>query len=345
MPSSLKVVILTESRADYGIYYPLLKTMSKDSRFELQLMIAGMHWDEAHGKTVYCVELDFPDWVLDWFDPDWLVVLGDRRPMLEATIRAAYDGIPIAHIQGGDRTGTIDDSARHAITHFANLHFPCTEQSAQRLIRMGEEEWRIKVVGPLGIYAMPEAEFLSKQQICEKLGLDASREIVLIIQHPVSTQVAQAGEQMRSTLEAVKDYQSVIIYPNNDPGNQEMIKVIEDSGIKAFKSLPYLEFLSLLKASNVIVGNSSTGLYEAGLFGIQAVNVGNRQMNREHGSNVENVTHNAAIIRMAITEEDKAWQRFYSNPFSSKIDGVKVILDTLANTLINERLLQKRVTY
>lgn len=320
MPKSLKLAVLQESRADEGIYFPLIQALRKDSRFLLNVI-------HTHN------ELDITD---------WLIVLGDRREMLETTIEAAYQNIPIAHIQGGDRTGTIDDPARHAITRFAHLHFPCTQASAYRLIKMGEESWRVKVVGPLGIYAMPDASFLSKQQICEKLGLDPKREIILVIQHPISTQVKQAGEQMRITLEAVKDFQSVVIFPNNDPGSEAMIKVIEESGVKAFKNLPYLEFLSLLKTCDVVVGNSSTGLYEAGLFGIRAVNIGDRQANREQGSNVVNVWYDADVIRFALK---KKWFIPSYNPFDNKIDGVKVIMDTLWNTPINERLLQKKISY
>ncbi len=322
MPKSLRVTLLQESRADEGIYFPLIQALRKDNRFLLTVI---------HNHNILLTS-------------DWLIVLGDRREMLEATIDAAYRNIPVAHIQGGDRTGTIDDPARHAITRFANLHFPCTEQSAQRLIRMGEEAWRVKVVGPLGIYAMPKAEFLSKQQICEKLGLDSKREIVLVIQHPVSTQVAQAGEQMRITLEAVKNYQSVVIYPNNDPGSEAMIKVIEQSGIKAFKNLPYLEFLSLLRASNVIVGNSSTGLYEAALFGIPAVNIGDRQENREHGENIWDCPLDSRLIKDAIVIHI-GFRIEGSNPFMLLVDGVKIIMDIILETPINERLLQKRITY
>ena len=344
-----RIAILTESRADWGIYLPLLEAMQADSRFELMLLVTG-------SQTMQQIRVDgFDGYVLYWPvigalyalpRPDWFIVLGDRRPMLEAAIEAAYRNIPVAHIQGGDRTGTIDDPCRHAITRFANLHFPCTQQSADRLIRMGEEPWRIKVVGPLGIYAMGDATLLSKAKICQKLGLSAEREIVLVIQHPVSTQVAQAGEQMKQTLAAVKGWQTVVIYPNSDSGSEAMIEVIKGcEWVRSFRSLPYLEFVSLLRAASVIVGNSSTGLYEAPLFGVPAVNIGIRQNLRERALNIIDCGPEVGQIQIALRWQLGHRTRRHDNPFDVNVDGVNVILEILAETVIDERLLQKRLTY
>ncbi len=344
MPRStrLKVTVLSESRADYGILYPLLKAMWADKRFEPHLVASGMHLDKSRGYT--CNEIEFP-WSMAYCVMDWLVVLGDRRDMLEAAIAAAYGRIPVAHIQGGDRTGTIDDCARHAITRFAHLHFPCTAQSARRLKRMGEEDWRIKVVGPLGIYAM-QNELMNKGAICDILGLDEKREIVLVIQHPVSSQVDKAGEQMRQTLEAVKQWQTVVIYPNDDAGSKAMVQEIETAKLPhVFRSLPYLQFISLLQNADVVVGNSSCGLYEAPLFGLPCVNIGDRQQNREHGNNVFPAPHDGSAIAWAVDQAKAIGKQVGRNPFAVKVDGVKVILDTLAETEINERLLNKHVTY
>ncbi len=345
--STLKIAVVTESRADYGIYFPLLKSIQTDKRFELNLIVTGQHWLLDYGHTASEVLNEFGMEALKTYQFDWLIVLGDRRPMLEAAIEAAYCGKAIAHIQGGDRTGNIDDPARHAITRFANLHFSCTQQSADRLIKMGEEAWRINIIGPLGIYAMPDAQFMTKTEICDQWGLDEKREIVLIIQHPVSTQITEAGEQMRQTLEAVKGLQTIVIYPNSDLGSQDMIHEIETCvWVYKFKSLTHLTYLSLLKVCDAIVGNSSSGLYEAPLFGIPAVNIGIRQQNRERGWNVLDCEHDAKAIRYAIDVilvAETPVSRF--NPFAVKVDGVKVILDALANTPINEHLLQKRITY
>jgi len=322
----LKVSLLQESRADEGIYMPLIQALERDDRFVLTII-----------KKPEQLKL-----------PNWLIVLGDRRAMLEATINAAYQNIPIAHIQGGDRTGTIDEPCRHAITRFAHLHFPCTPESTKRLIDMGEEGWRIRMVGPLGIYAMPEAEFFERKELCNQLGLDSEQEIILVIQHPVSAQVRDAAWQMRQTLDAVRDLQTVVIYPNDDPGSVAMIKEIEHCNwVKKFKTLSYPLFLSLLKESAVVVGNSSTGLYEAPLFGIPSINIGTRQQDRERGINVWDIDHDSVTLHSGIKILLRTrWEALTArNPFKIDIDGIKIIMDTLYDTPIDERLLQKRLTY
>ena len=351
----IKVNLLTESRADYGIYHPLIKAFLADSRFDLTVLITGMHLEKRYGYTAKDVDDDFQlkrdsrtHCPIGSNEFDWLIVLGDRRLMLEATIEAAYRNIAVAHIQGGDRSETIDEPCRHAITRFAHLHFPTTDSSAQRLIKMGEELWRIKVVGALGIYAMPDTQYIDKLKVCEQLGLDAYKPIILVIQHPVSTQIDKVGEQMQATLDAVKGWQTVVIYPNNDPGSDAMIKAIKRcSWVKSFVNLPYMQFISLLRCASVIVGNSSSGIVEAPLFGVPAVNIGNRQGQREQAGNVVNCSEatNAAVIREAIKKALNRQGIAYLSPYQPKTDGVKIILDTLANTPINERLLQKRITY
>jgi len=338
----LKVAVLTESRADYGIYYPLLKALQTDDRFELQLLVTGMHLSKEHGGT--WKDIEFPFWVSGTVF-DILIVLGDRRPMLEAAINAAYKGIPVAHIQGGDRTETIDESCRHAITRFAHLHFPALQESADRLLKVGEEPWRITVVGPLGIYAMPDAEFVPREQLLSDLHL-SDKPIILVIQHPVSGQEGEAGKQMNNTLDGVfyHGWQPVVIYPNNDLGSKGMIDVIERHPFAKFKSLPYLQFISLLKESAVIVGNSSCGIVEAPLFGVPVVNIGNRQRGRKYARGIINIDYGDDIrIREAI--EYALSKGLTKTMVKPSTEGVEKILEVLGGLKINERLLQKRLTY
>ena len=345
----LKVAVLTESRSDYGVYYPLLKALQADERFELQLLVTGMHLSKAHGYTINEIENSFniafwrtrPKRVL--IQSDILLILGDRRPMLEAAIDAAYQNIPVAHIQGGDVTETIDESCRHAITRFAHLHFPALNESADRLLKMGEEPWRITVVGPLGIYAMPDAEFIPRERLLRDLRLE-DKPIILVIQHPVSGREPFAGEQMKDTLTAVHnpDWQPIVIYPNNDLGSKGMIDVIEHHPFAKFKNLPYLQFISLLKESAVIVGNSSCGIVEAPFFGVPVVNIGNRQKGRKYASGIININY-GDNIRGAI---DYALSKGLTRTMvKASTEGVEKILEVLGRLEINERLLQKRITY
>ena len=339
----MKVAVLTESRADYGIYYPLLKALQADERFELQLLVTGMHLSRRHGLTAGMIEFPYHIEIsLQALHSDLLIVLGDRRPMLEAAIDAAYQNIPVAHIQGGDRTETIDESCRHAITRFAHLHFPALQESADRLLKMGEEPWRITVVGPLGIYAMPDADLIPRDKLLPDLRLK-DKPIILVIQHPASVQEYEAGLQLRRTLKAINNpnWQPVVIYPNNDLGSAEIIRAIEEYPYAKFKSLPYLQFISLLKESAVIVGNSSCGIVEAPLFGVPVVNIGNRQRGRHYAIGIININYGDDIreaIEYALTKGTQAMAK-------PSTEGVEKILEMLGGLEVNERLLQKRLTY
>jgi len=287
----LNVAILQASRADAGILAPLIKALKADSRFTVSII---------HGA----------DQVRK---PGWLIVLGDTLETLDAARNAVSGLIPLAHIHGGDLTGNLDNKWRWAITALADLHFPCTQASAERLIKSGIEAWRVRVVGNLGIYAQSKAALKSKAAICRKLGLNPKREVVILIQHPESLHPELAGEQIAKTLELVRGYQVVAIYPNGEPGSDAIIEALKAcQWVNAFANLPYLDFQALLACADMVVGNSSCGLYEAPRYGVANLCIGSRQLHREE-------YHDEAI------------------------DGVKVIMDTLAATMIDDILLTKRV--
>ena len=308
-----KIVVVTGTRAEYGILKPLMSKLGE----QLNLIVCGMHLCHEFGHTVD--EIDFPikaqvralvtgdtpmamaqsvglgitEFAQIWqqVEPDIVVILGDRPEMLAATISAAYMNIPVAHIQGGDLTGNIDDSARHAITKFAHIHFPATHDAELRILSMGEEKWRVHNVGSIVLD-----------------GLVASGEfklpMIIVVQHPVSSQASEAGKQMEITLEAVMSFNETVfvIYPNSDAGGQAIIDVIKryEKKVSAIKSLPRKEFLVLLDSASVLVGNSSTGIIEAPSLGLPAVNIGIRQEGRERGRNVLDVDHDKQEIIAAI---------------------------------------------
>lgn len=318
----MKLSIITNNRSDEGIYLPLISALKNT---EIAYRFSTALWHRA----------------------DWVIVLGDTWPMLERTITAIKAGLPVAHIHGGDLTGSVDDSIRHAISKLAHLHFPSLDEHARRLMKMGEEPWRIMVAGPLGIYAMPEVDFISREDLKRILGLD-DRPIILVIQHPVSTEVAEAGVQMRETMEAVNNpkWQPVVIYPNDEPGSLVMIDVIESYPYKRFKNLPYLQFLSLLKVSACIVGNSSCGLVEAPLFGVPCVNIGSRQEGRIYDKyNSVTVDYDQKNIRQQIENAFNYCWSTSINPYLGYTDGPQRIINKLLETKINKKLLQKRMTY
>ena len=304
-----RVAVVTASRADAGIYIPVIKALEKSSKVDYFLC----SYETLTSKG------------------DIVVVLGDTMPMLKATIWASERNIIVAHIHGGDTTGSIDNKIRYAITAFSDWHFPSLPEHALKLWEMGIPENRIKVVGPLGIYAMKDAEFISEGKLREDLGL-SSKPIVIVLQHPVSTEVNQSEQQMKETLGAVisfDDIQPVVFYPNSENGSQDIIKVILGYPFKTFKNLPYLHFVSLLKYSAVIVGNSSSGLVEAPLFGVPCVNIGTRQWGRISGRNIYNSGYDSREIIQQIQNALHDGRELGKNPYALNIDGPSIIVKTL----------------
>jgi UDP-N-acetylglucosamine 2-epimerase (non-hydrolysing)/GDP/UDP-N,N'-diacetylbacillosamine 2-epimerase (hydrolysing) len=382
-----RICVATGTRAEYGLLIPVMRAIARDPRLELSVMVTGMHLMREFGHTVKEISADgfkiaarVPMHTredtgaamaksigkgiigmtnaLQRVAPEMLVVIADRGEALAAAIAGTHMNIPIAHIHGGDVTtgATIDEPVRHAITRFAHIHFPATRKSAQRIVRMGEESWRIHVVGPLGIYAMTTEDFIQKDELCRELRLDSDRPILLVIQHPVTTEPMKAAEQMKETMDALVELgeQAVLIYPNADAGGRKMIKVIEKYEkyrfLRIFRNLPYLTFISLMRISSAIVGNSSSAIVEAPLFGVPAVNIGIRQKGRERGGNVLDVPHKkdtiVRVMKRLLTDEDLVRRiRKAPNPFHVERQGASRIANVLAHTKINGRLLRKRLTY
>jgi UDP-N-acetylglucosamine 2-epimerase (non-hydrolysing)/GDP/UDP-N,N'-diacetylbacillosamine 2-epimerase (hydrolysing) len=255
--------------------------------------------------------------------------------------------IPVAHIQGGEITGSIDESLRHAMSKFAHLHFPATEESKRRLIRMGEDSRHIFVVGCPSLDVVLGAPVLSKEQVLGAHALDPRRPYVVILQHPVTTEVEQAGLQMAETLAAVGglNLQGVLIYPNNDAGAQRIITEINKSAIKIVRSLPSDGFVNLLRYAAALVGNSSSGIHETASLGVPTVNIGSRQQGRERGPNVLDVGNDRDAIREALLTalHDEAFKAVVDRRFNPYGDGraASRIVHVL-KTVSLDNLIQKR---
>jgi UDP-hydrolysing UDP-N-acetyl-D-glucosamine 2-epimerase len=380
------VTVVTGTRAEYGVLHPVLKSIEAKRELSLSLVVTGMHLSDEFGCTVKDIENDGFDisarvdmlprddtleamadsvgrgisgMAQTWeqLKPDLVLVLGDRTEPLAATIASAYMNIPVAHIHGGDAaTGSnIDDSNRHAITKFAHVHFPATSKSEQRIINMGEEKWRVHKVGSPALDVILSEPLLSAETLSSRYALDLSRPLILVIQHPVTTQVEDAPMQMRETLEAIVEagHAAVIIYPNSDAGGRKIIEVIKEFEkhplFSTFKSLPRREYLSLMKSASVMVGNSSSGIVEAPSFGLPAVNIGIRQEGRERGNNVIDAGHEKTkiiqAIRRALTDnafKDEVKKR--QNPYGDGKASSR-IAEVLNKLEITPQLLQKKITY
>jgi len=281
--------------------------------------------------------------VFDRLKPDVVVIRADRFEMLAAAVAAAYLNIPLAHIEGGDITGTIDESVRHAITKLSHIHFTTNEESRERVLRLGENPDYVFNFGS------PELEFVAKNNfsvtndLINYLGvgdtIDINKPYIIVMQHPVTTEVKDSRKQIDATLQAIKELNlpTIWFWPNVDAGTDEVSKGIRTfreyghpHNIRFLKSLPAEQFIGLLKSSACLVGNSSAGIKEASLMGLPVVNIGTRQHGRRRGSNVIDVDHNKEQIKSAVLRQLEHG-RYQPNNLYYQPGTAKNIVDKLAS--------------
>lgn len=385
MKNLRKICVITGTRAEYGILQPVMKAIQQSKKLFLQVLVVGMHLMPEFGMTIEEIKKDgfnvektvkmtakedtekamtqsigkgiigIAD-CLKEIKPDIVLVLGDRIEALSAAIAAAYMNIIVAHSHGGDSAGAgLDEYARHAITKFSHIHFPASKKSAERIIKMGEDRQRVFTVGAPGLDSILKKKPISSKVMAKKYNLDLSKPILLVIQHPLTTEVKLASQQMKITMEAVKALreQTIVIYPNADAGGRKMIKVIEKYRrhpfIKTYKSLPHIEYLALMQTAKVMVGNSSSGIIETSLIHLPAVNIGTRQEGRERAENVIDVPHNKIEIIKAIKKTlfDKKFRtkvKKCKNPYGDGRASERIV-KILSEIKIDKKLLQKKLTY
>jgi UDP-N-acetylglucosamine 2-epimerase (non-hydrolysing)/GDP/UDP-N,N'-diacetylbacillosamine 2-epimerase (hydrolysing) len=359
-----KITVITGTRSEYGLLCPVMRAIEIHPKLQLSIIATGMHLSLDHGYTIDEIKKDgfiidatvdmlmggdtgahmakslgigiigITD-ALEKIRPDILLVLGDRDEPFAAAVAAAHMNIPVAHIHGGEITeGCIDESIRHSITKFAHIHFPATEESADRIRKMGEEPCRVYTVGAPGLDTILNTKFIPADQLVKKYSLWQDEPLLLVIQHPVTLQPEKAEEQIRITLEALKELeiQTVLVYPNSDAGGRSMIEAIKEYEhlpfLHTFKSLPHIEFISLMNL---------------------AKNIGIRQEGRQHTTNLINVQHDKQKIIEAIKTAlyDETFKKNISNcvnPYGDGKAGIR-IADVLAKIEINQKLLQKKITY
>ena len=377
-----KVCVVTGTRAEYGLLKPVMEAVSQHPNLDLQLIVAGMHLSKEFGYTKNEIERDgFKIYEevsmhpakdsgkymakaigngikrmtdkLDILNPDILVILGDRIEALAAAIAAAYMNIPIAHIHGGDKSRAgLDESIRHSLTKLAYIHLTATRKSAQRILKMGEDKWRIFVVGSPGINNIKKQRLLNCLLIHQRFGIDpVTDKYLVLLQHSVTTQSDEAASQIKKTIQAIKKskLKTVIIYPNSDAGGRDIIKEISklrtDLQFTIFKNLNNQEFYSLIAHASALVGNSSCGIIEAPYFGIPFVNIGIRQEGRERAGNVIDVPHDSNSIYKAIMRAVSQGHFLrLKNPYSIK-DTDKKIANILSKIPLRKDLIQKTITY
>ncbi|MBI4423990.1 MAG: UDP-N-acetylglucosamine 2-epimerase (hydrolyzing) [Elusimicrobia bacterium] len=379
-PRVRKVLLVTGSRGEYGYVRPLLRRMTPASGLRPYVVATNMHLLPEFGSSVKEFERDglpvherllmslagytrestakslgiliasLTD-TLARERPDWVLLAGDRGEQFAAAVAASYMNLPIAHIQAGERSGTIDGMARHAIGKLAHLHFAANADAAERLRRLGEEDFRVHQVGAPQLDEL--APSVPRAKMRRRYGVDGKTPLLVVLQHAVTEHAHLSGSHMETTLEAVVGlgWPAVVVYPNNDPGSlpiQRAIDAVRAPQLHVERNVPRDLFASLLGAADAIVGNSSAGLLEAPSFELPAVNVGARQDGRVRGANVLDCPHDKKAIqaaaRTAVSREFRASLKGKPNPYGDGASSRR-ILALLRDTPIDERLLTKRLTY
>ncbi len=311
---STRVGIVTGARSDWGLLRPVYLAIARAKRFTPRLFVTGMHLLPEFGSSVRLIDVPIAARIPMYKNThspiarateglarafakeklDYVIVLGDRVEMLAGALAALERRIPIVHIHGGDaaQSGHQDEMVRPVISTLASVHCTASKQSGRRLLRHNEEAWRITVTGSPALDAVRAHRFSSRTATKKKLGI-ATEQFAVVIFHPHDRNVAHGGRDMRTILTTLrKDPKRslVIIYPNNDRGNEEIIRTIESArgtpNIRIFKTMPQSMYLDLLRHAEFLVGNSSGAMYECSFLETPAINVGLRNRGREHGANV-----------------------------------------------------------
>ena len=321
-----KIAIATGTRADWGLLSGIARSLRSREDCTVAVLATNMHLHESYGFTVDEIVADgftdvrrvpMPDTggtpvgtvesmaecmsgmarELDSIRPDLLVILGDRFEMLATATAALMLRVPVVHLHGGEISeGAVDDSIRHAVSKFAHLHFVCNEEAKKRIIQLGESEKHIFVIGSPDIDIMLGNHLPSVDKA--KTYYDITfEEYAIFMYHPVTTEVAQLGEHIKKVIEALRISKRnyIVIYPNNDLGTEIILenvrKLDEEEHFAVYPSLRFEYFLTLLRHAQFIIGNSSAGIRESGIYGVPAVDIGTRQEGRYDQNTLKNVQH------------------------------------------------------
>jgi len=373
-----KIFVVIERRADYSRYRPILQKLSQDDFFEIHIVVTGICLLGRHGKDIqyikddgFEIKAEIPMFTDSGSDSGAEMVRGMSRVMLglvnelenakpdivlsgfdiganfAVTVAAAHMNIPVAHIQGGEVSGSIDESIRHAMSKFAHIHFPATELAKWRLVSMGEDPRHIHVVGCPSLDVIVHAPFIPKAEISSYFNLDLAKPVLLMIQHPVTTERSNSKEQITETVEAIKELkiQTVALLPNNDAGYSGIIDYIQSSGLKWYPSLPTDVFINLYRNVSAIIGNSSSGIHESATLKIPAINIGTRQQGRERAKNVIDVPYSrmkivAAIKKAVFDQKFREKLKNIRNPYGQGNSAEKIV--KVLKTVSLEGIIQKK---
>ena len=378
-----KIFMVTERRADFSRFKPIIKLIEKDSSLSYDLVVTGIHLNKRFGytkreildekfkifnefkifnKNYYIkndgsamsealgkVFINLPK-IIEKSKPDIILSGFDIAANFALAVCGAHMNIPVAHIQGGEVSGTIDESIRHAMSKFSNFHFTATKETKNRLMKMGEIEKNIFVVGCPSIDALKMEKDEESKIIKEKFNINIFEDYILIIQHPVTTEIKDVHKQFIETLEALRkiQIQKLFVFPNNDAGSTKIINLIKKKKFNHCQTLSLKEYKTLLKNSKALVGNSSSGIHEAATYKIPVLNIGTRQEGRTKSINVVNAKYDRIEIynsmQKILKQTFRKKLRYLKNLYGDGNSSIKII-KIIKKLKIKNFNTQKKITY
>lgn len=385
-----KIIAVTGARSDYDLLYSVYSKLHKTDLIDFSVIITGPNLSETYGYTAQYIEKDgfkIAGKIFNLVDtnqkigrivsiglqipslanlllheqPDIVLVAGDREEAISVTMTCAFMDIAVAHFFGGDiaKDGNIDNSTRYAASKFAHIHFPTLQQHKETLLKLGEDDWRIFVVGNPALDRIVNTPKIKKEEIFKSLEI-LNKNIIdycVLIQHSIITQVEKQTEHIRITLEALlkTDIHCFINFPNSDAGTADIIKTYVEYSNKyphkftLFKNLDRLNYINLLRNSKFLIGNSSSGIVEVASFKLAAINIGERQRGRLHCENVIFVDNDLNQIQEAINKVlfDKDFNDTLSkvvNPYGNGNSSDEIV-KILTEIEINKNLIHKNISY
>lgn len=326
-----RILFLTGTRADFGKLKSLINKVEESKKFEAHIFVTGMHMLAKYGMTAIEVEKcgfksiykyinqntnDTMDIVLsktihglsDYvkeIKPDMIVVHGDRVEAMAGAVVGSLNNIIVSHIEGGEVSGTIDELIRHAVSKLSHIHFVCNERAKLRLKQLGELTSNIHIIGSPDVDVMASGKLPTLDDVRDRYNIPF-KDYGIFMYHPVTTDLINLPTNIKHSIDAIlnSDDNYVVIYPNNDHGSNviinELERLKENPKFKVFPSIRFEYFLTLLKESKYIIGNSSAGIREAPFYGIPTINLGNRQSGRSSASSIMNIREDKEEILTSI---------------------------------------------
>ena len=382
-----KICVVVGSRANYSSIKSAMRAIEAHPQLELQVVLVASAILDRYGSVSRLIEsdgfkvharvhmliegetpttmakstglglLELPT-IFDQLQPDIVLTVGDRFETMATTLAAAYMNIPIAHTMGGEVSGTIDESIRHAVTKFAHIHFPASPDARLRIVRLGEPEDTVHLVGCPRIDLVADVLKNDSGSIQDDLfvggvgaELDLDRPFVLVSQHPVTTEYGAGEKQITASLQAVRDIglPAIVLWPNADAGSEDVARGIRkwreqglDEKMHFFRNLPVDTYIRLMNRTACLIGNSSSGIREGAYIGTPVVNIGSRQAGRERGRNVIDCAPDRESVAAAVKRQLSNGKNAMDPIYGDGLAGIR-IADILAG--LKEINIQKRITF